>query len=106
MLTFSSLLLLFSSALSAQQAPDTSTYIVLASMTNNVNGEMVINAANPRPLEQAIRALRRQFGWTIDYEDPKYSGTELYKDGNSEFQVRGGRFHATIAEPATGSPGE
>jgi hypothetical protein len=31
-----------------------------------------VRANNARPLEQAIEAVREQYGWTVDFEDPPY----------------------------------
>jgi hypothetical protein len=37
----------------------------------------VVNANDARPLAQAVVALRQEYGWKIDYEDPIYAASEL-----------------------------
>jgi hypothetical protein len=39
---------------------------------SRVGNTVHISVGGPRPLEQAIDALRLQYGWVISYEDPQY----------------------------------
>src|SRR5215471_8860188 len=38
---------------------------------------VVVQANDPRPLDQAIIGLREQYGWIVDYEDPPYDEGDL-----------------------------
>ena len=67
----------------------------------------------PRPVLQAMRALEREYGWAIDYEDPLYYSRFDLKDDtdpdwraanpNSKGVVRvaGGAFQSEFAEPSS-----
>lgn len=42
--------------------------------------QVSVSANSPRPLDQAIEAIRREYGWVIDYEDPMYTPSDLVDD--------------------------
>ena len=79
-----------------------------------------IYANDPRPLDQAIRAIRQQYGWIVDYEDPPYGPSDLVDDTDPRWRkahpdakgvtrVAGGAFRAelTLADDmSSGSNGE
>ncbi|MGO9575573.1 MAG: hypothetical protein ACLPTQ_14745 [Terriglobales bacterium] len=79
-----------------------------------------IYANDPRPLDQAIRAIRRQYGWIVDYEDPSYGPNDLVDDTDAKWRkahpdakgvtrVAGGAFRVdlTLADDiSSGSNGE
>jgi hypothetical protein len=44
------------------------------------DGHVSVIANSPRPLDQAIEAIRREYGWVIDYEDPTYAPSVLVDD--------------------------
>jgi len=72
--TFRALLLtplLLGGCLFAQQPPPRRIYLRQAVVHHWVNSAIVI-ANDPRPLRQAIIALRNEYGWIVDYEDPPY----------------------------------
>jgi hypothetical protein len=67
----------------------------------------VVEANDPRPLLQAITAVREEYGWEVDYEDPPYSGTfDLVRDasmcrqpcGEGFLIPAGGAFQSTYPE--------
>jgi hypothetical protein len=39
---------------------------------SGANGQVTVHAFEPRPLDGALEAIRREFGWLADYEDPPY----------------------------------
>jgi hypothetical protein len=39
-------------------------------------GKATVESNEPRPLQEAMEALAKEYGWTIDYEDPAYSADE------------------------------
>lgn len=41
-----------------------------------LDSQLIIKSDDPRPLEQALIAITQRFGWSVDYEDPIYSGIE------------------------------
>jgi hypothetical protein len=45
-----------------------------------------IVAIGTRPLFQAVKALRDEYSWVVDYEDPVYSGSELVDDTSSDWR--------------------
>ena len=62
---------------------------------------------DPRPLYTALDALARQYGWHINYEDPRYATVDLvddtapswllqYRDGHHVYAVAGGAFNVKI----------
>jgi hypothetical protein len=36
-------------------------------------GSATVSSNSPRPMAQAIEAIRQEYGWMIDYEDPPYA---------------------------------
>lgn len=45
----------------------------------HANGSATVVANDPRPLSQAITAVREEYGWRVSYEDPPYqSSQEVY----------------------------
>jgi hypothetical protein len=59
--------------LSAQISPEQTRITHQGSRTTIV-------AVGARPLFQAVNALRDEYSWVVDYEDPIYSGSELVDD--------------------------
>lgn len=49
-------------------------------------GSAVVTANDPRPLLQAIKAVREEYGWLVSYEDPPYT-TELINLVNPKFKI-------------------
>ena len=44
------------------------------------DGQVSVLANSPRPLDQAIAAIRQEYGWIVDYEDPPYGSHDLVDD--------------------------
>ena len=73
---------------------------------------VTVVANDPRPLHQALDAVREEYGWSIDYEDPPYqSGLELidvtdptwkaaHPTGFRAMNIRGGSFRTNYTESA------
>jgi hypothetical protein len=73
---------------------------------------VTVLASEPRPLRQAITAVREEYGWTIDFEDPPYySNYDLVDDTAPEWRathpgakgvkrVAGGSFQTDYPERA------
>jgi hypothetical protein len=71
-------------------------------------------------LRQAIEAIRQEYGWTVDYEDPPYESYDLvdgtdpawrraHPTAQGAMQVAGGLFTATFSagsDMSSGSPDE
>lgn len=52
------------------------------------NGDTAtVKANDPRPLAQAIEAVREEYGWVVDYEDPLYSDSELVDAANPTWRA-------------------
>jgi len=83
---------------------DSQAYKLHATIGNTQDGKLSIEASSPRPLEQAITALRRQFGWTVDYEDPIYEYSQIKLGYQLKPRLLGGQFKANISMPVNNSP--
>lgn len=84
------------------------------------DGTVSVRANFPRPLQQAIEAIREEYGWTVDYEDPPYESYDLvdgtdpgwrkaHPDAKGATRVGGGLFTATFnagSDMSSGSPDE
>ena len=66
------------------------------------NGTFSVAANSPRPLNQALEAVRREFGWVVDYEDPVYRDADLDATGG----LIGGSLSGLIDRPQNTSPEE
>jgi hypothetical protein len=81
----------------AQIAPQrTAPYLRQAAITET--SEVVhITANSPRPLLQALDALRHKYGWVVNYEDPAYTSNleivESQEDPSHLLLPAGGSFH-------------
>ena len=75
-------------------------------------GSATVAANDPRPLAQAVSAMREEYGWLVDYEDPPYmSDAELVDDTDPQWRashpnapgvrrVAGGAFKSEYQESA------
>jgi hypothetical protein len=77
----------------AQTPP--SPYLRQASITETKEG-VAITADSPRPLLQALDALRQKYGWVVDYEDPQYTSrldiADVPDDSSVSHLPSGGNF--------------
>jgi hypothetical protein len=101
--------LVFLASVAAAQAaapvrPDFLEYVRIEQKDRQVS----VFANSPRPLDQAIEAIRREYGWVIDYEDPVYAPSDLVDDtdptwreshpnGKGVTRVAGGVFRAELS---------
>lgn len=95
--------LLVAPAASAQTLRSARTYMETA-VIHHENGSAIVVANSPRPLSQALSAIRRAYGWVVDYEDPLYTSSELTSNFDPRFPSRafkvpaGGTFQSTYPE--------
>ncbi|HEY0797165.1 MAG TPA: hypothetical protein VGD64_15440 [Acidisarcina sp.] len=87
-----------------------------ANITHDAVG-LTVDAREARPLRQAVYAMRSEFGWVVDYEDPIYNGpADLVDDTSPTWRAThpnlpgvtrpaGERFQFTIPEPFAGASG-
>jgi hypothetical protein len=64
---------------------------------HSANSATVV-ANNPRPLWMAVVALRHEYGWLIDYEDPIYRVGDTQEVRNAERGLRTGVSGKEIAD--------
>jgi len=73
-----------------------------------------VAANEPRPLRQAVEALAKEYGWTVDYEDPVYSTGEGVErtdarflashPGEKQHLIGGHRFESDFPEDSNTVP--
>jgi len=64
--------------------------------TENPDGTLSITANGPRPLWQALNLLYSKYGMVVDYEEPRYSGDQLYGPPGTGRRLKKDRLRATI----------
>jgi hypothetical protein len=95
--------LLVAPAVSAQTTQPAHSYMQEA-VIEHQNGSATVVANSPRPLSQALTAIRREYGWVVDYEDPLYRDSDLTTWSDPRFPSRifkvpaGGAFQSTYPE--------
>ena len=71
------------------------------------NGRVHVASNSPRPLQQTLDALQQKYGWTINYEDPRYiSRLDVVEAPDEQKTTRipaGGDFSADFVAPAKDS---
>ncbi|MGH9327978.1 MAG: hypothetical protein ACRD2B_15015 [Terriglobia bacterium] len=89
----------------SQQQPH---YVPRATLRRR-GGLVTVNADNPRPLWQALSAVREEYGWSVDYEDPRWGGADLrdvsppawhaaHPGKSGSMEPAGGAFQCTYTE--------
>jgi hypothetical protein len=79
------------------------------------NGLATVASNDPRPLDQAIIAVREEYGLLVDYEDPIYTAADLVDDTDpawkethpgrpSVTRVRGNSFSSSYSEATVTFP--
>jgi hypothetical protein len=94
------------------QFPNTSTHWDRAIIKHDsqLTGA-TLTAVDARPLDQAVEALREEYGWLLDYEDPVYSAADLRPTTDQDWPpnikptpglriIAGGSFTTTYPEQA------
>lgn len=52
----------------------------------HANSVATVTARSARPLEQALDAVREEYGWVVDFEDPIYKPSELVDDTDPQWR--------------------
>ncbi len=92
-------------ALSSQALPEQSPNLS-ANIVRESDGTLLVSAGGPRPLWQAVDALRKRYGWTVDYEESKELSQAFAPNKEHTPILRGGALELHINEPVDGSPVE
>jgi len=110
------LLISISSFLSAQSP--TKPSFMSAGVIHHQGATATLTANYPGPLVQAIEAISREYGWTVDFEDPHYishfdlvdSTDPTWRAGHPNqkgaTRVAGGFFQSNFPEPSTITTGD
>jgi hypothetical protein len=69
-------LLLIALTTRAQSTPDVNRFLENAQVKSDF-GKVTLIANDPRPLVQAVEALRDHYHWSINYEDPVYRPSDM-----------------------------
>jgi hypothetical protein len=97
----------------AQQSTGSQRFKPRADVVRNGNS-VAVDAAEPRPLKQAVEAIAEEYGWRVDYEDPVYDPVTETVDANDASWVsahpeeprvklpNGHNLHAEFSLGATG----
>lgn len=102
------ILLTCSATLWSQAASSIPSFTIDASVSRTSDGTVSVTANNIRPLWQTLASVRRQYGWTVDYEDPLYpSGSDqITSDAVHGLYLKGGKFVSHFSEPKNSSSAE
>ena len=108
MMRFTRVILFIAFLASAQAFPQASTPSIYqhAHVGYTSTGQVVISATGTRPLTQILTNLRRHYGWVVDYEESKFTPSELsYAPFNRPLPtIRS--VTATTMAPRSGTPSE
>ena len=86
----------------AQTSPQTPPPASKEASPAAADNAVLVSGAGQRPLEQALASLRLKYGWTINYEDPKYhSAKDTMEDPRSKgtLILTGTQFSTEIPAP-------
>jgi hypothetical protein len=89
----------------SQSMPNKPNYIAHAEMSQN-GTSVTIHASSPRPVEQAISRIRRNYGITLDYEEGAENDPALFANENNRPRLKGADINVTVPEPSGSSPAE
>ena len=87
-------LLLVAVSAAAQASKDSGQYLKEAAISESKDVVHIV-ANSPRPLEQVLEALRKKYGWVVDYEDPQYTASQDIVQGSGDTPMKypsGGTF--------------
>jgi len=76
----------FSPIFLAGQSNLPTSSIAQAKLEHQLTG-LSVEAKEARPLRQATVAIREEYGWLVDYEDPIYQGNDLVDDTNPSWRA-------------------
>jgi hypothetical protein len=103
-------------AVQAAQHTEPGTGYWYEGVVTHGQGKATVKSNDPRPLRQAMEALAKEYGWTVDYEDPAYSeGDGLERTdpaflashpGEKQHLVGGHRFESELPENPNASVSE
>ncbi len=93
------LLCIASTSLAQTSGKPASNFIEHASLIQKPDGNLSIVASSPRPVLQALTAIRREYGWILDYEEGRYSSADLIVDADGQSRPRGGAFQVSVPAP-------
>jgi hypothetical protein len=68
------------------QDPEHSKYMDQARIKHSPQGA-TLTANDARPLDQAIEAMREEYGWLLDYEDPIYTDESLTELSDEDWRA-------------------
>lgn len=89
-------------SLSAQSPGTLNSRLMLhATVVPSEDGSVTVTANSPRPLLQALTAIRRHYGWIIDYEESRYPTTEIVTGPNRRLRLSRGSFMVRLAGPGS-----
>jgi hypothetical protein len=98
------------------QQPQLRPQFMRAGIVEHHGSNATVRANDPRPLLQAIKAIREEYGWIIDYEDPPFfSAHDLSDDTDPRWKaahpgsdpvwrIAGSAFQSDYPEIATAVP--
>jgi hypothetical protein len=100
--------LAYGMAIWPQTAPSAPSFTLHASVSRTNDGTVTVTANSTRPLWQALDSVRRQYGWTVDYEDPLYPSDSagITSDSVHGRYLKGGSFVPHFHEPNSNSASE
>lgn len=103
------ILVVFSSLLACNQGLSQTApkpFLMDARLNKESDGTVTIMASSPRPLWQALEAVKRRYGWTLDYEDPLYQKNQIVPGPGKISVLKGGTFTVHLREPASNTAAE
>ncbi len=86
----------------AQNAPTAGSYLPHGVLTHQ-GGKLVLQVSSPRPIEQGLSQLRREYGIVLDYEEGASNDPARVSGTGNQRRWRGGSYTIRINEPS--SPG-
>lgn len=89
--------------LHAQTGTPWQSFTMEATLNRQEDGTLVITAKSTRPLWQALVAIRRRYGWVVDYEDAVHPPAPITPLANGTSILTGGTFVSHIREPRDNS---
>lgn len=86
----------------AQTAPTAGRHLGHALLTHQ-NGELAVQVGSPRPVEQALAEIRREYGLTLDYEEGESNDPAQVSGMGKQRMWIGRSYTVVVNEPASSS---